>query len=315
MSKVSIVVPIYNASCWLPECFASLRQQGDCELVLVDDGSTDSSAEMCRQFLATDGVRGKLVQQSNGGLSSARNAGIAAASGQYIAFCDADDAYLPGGVPLLLKILEEQAECDIAVGQFTRKKGETAKDGRYFCLDALSSVISTLYQEKLFHQSAWGKLYRRRLFDHGPNFAEGRWYEDFEFLPRIYHRTRNIAFTTSLVYYYRPNRQSFLNRWSPARADALYAADSVRAYVAMHMPLAVPAATSRRFSAYFNIFLLALRHSQGQLAGRCLAELHTMRRAILADRRCRPKNRLGAALCTFLPNFHQSPKQTAAPRE
>lgn len=296
MSKVSIIVPVYNAEPWLDACFAGLRQQGDCEIVLVDDGSTDGSAALCRRFLAEPGVNGVLVQKANGGLSSARNAGIAAASGDYIAFCDADDAYLPGAIAALVEVLEGDAGCGIAVGQFTRSENTAFRPGRHFYVDAAEAVTATLYQEKYFHQSAWAKLYRRGIFDSQPNFAEGRWYEDFEFLPRVYSRTSKIGITTATVYYYRPNPSSFLARWSDGRADALFAADSVCSFVADNMPTAAAAALSRRFSAYFNIYLLARRHSRPDLAARCLAELRQMCPRILADRRCRLKNRLGAMM-------------------
>ena len=92
MPKISIIVPIYNSERYLRECIESVIGQSfaDMELVLVDDGSTDSSPDICSEYAAVDG-RIKVVTQPNGGLSAARNKGIDAASGEYLFFIDSDD--------------------------------------------------------------------------------------------------------------------------------------------------------------------------------------------------------------------------------
>ena len=95
--RYSIIVPVYNVEAYLPECVESLLNQDTAEpyeILLVDDGSTDSSGALCDEFAARDS-RVRVFHKENGGVSAARNTGIRAASGQYICFCDGDDLYLP----------------------------------------------------------------------------------------------------------------------------------------------------------------------------------------------------------------------------
>ena len=97
-SMVSIVIPVYNCGEYLPRCVNSLTEQtyGNLEIILVDDGSTDSTPEICDRLAASDS-RVAVVHKANGGVSSARNAGIEAAKGEFIAFADADEDAVPTG--------------------------------------------------------------------------------------------------------------------------------------------------------------------------------------------------------------------------
>ena len=94
--KISIIVPVYNSEKYLPETAQSILKQSfsDFELILVDDGSKDGSGKICDQLAAKD-TRIKVIHKTNGGICSARNAGLKEAAGEYIAFCDNDDIYLP----------------------------------------------------------------------------------------------------------------------------------------------------------------------------------------------------------------------------
>ena len=92
MASVSVIVPVYNAEKWLRDALASLQAQSysDFEVILVDDGSTDTSSSICREFCGMDS-RFRLISQKNAGVSAARNAGIDDAHGEWLAFLDADD--------------------------------------------------------------------------------------------------------------------------------------------------------------------------------------------------------------------------------
>lgn len=96
MPKVSVIVPVYNAEKYLQECVDSILRQtlADLELILVDDGSTDSSPALCDWYAEQD-ARVKVIHKPNGRAASARNAGIRAASGDYVAFVDSDDWVSP----------------------------------------------------------------------------------------------------------------------------------------------------------------------------------------------------------------------------
>ena len=116
MIKVSIIVPVYNAEQYLQECVDSILHQtiSDIELLLVDDGSIDSSPALCDQYAAQD-IRVKAIHKPNGRAASARNAGLRAASGEYIAFVDADDWVSPDMYEKML-----QADADVVLCDYVR---------------------------------------------------------------------------------------------------------------------------------------------------------------------------------------------------
>jgi len=112
MPAVSVIIPSYNSGRYLAEAIQSVLDQTyhDFEVIIVDDGSTDNTGEVTRQF---DDSRVRYIRQENKGLSAARNTGVNAASGEYIAFLDADDAYLPDKLGSQIKFLENQPSVDV----------------------------------------------------------------------------------------------------------------------------------------------------------------------------------------------------------
>lgn len=121
MPKVSVIVPVYNAEKYLQECVDSILRQtlADLELILVDDGSTDSSPALCDRYAEQD-ARVKVIHKPNGRAASARNAGIRAASGDYVAFVDSDDWVSP---EMYEKMLGTGA--DVTLCDYVRFQGKT----------------------------------------------------------------------------------------------------------------------------------------------------------------------------------------------
>ena len=107
MEKISIIVPIYNVAPYLPACLDSIIHQTylNLEIILVDDGSTDSSNKICEQYKTVD-PRIQVIHQKNQGVSTARNAGLALAAGHYITFADADDLLEPSLLAECIKAIE-----------------------------------------------------------------------------------------------------------------------------------------------------------------------------------------------------------------
>lgn len=294
---VSIIVPIYNCEKYLNECVESILDQSfkDIEVILVDDGSPDSSPAICEDFAANYPQIVKVTHQANGGLSRARNAGLRLASGEFIMFVDSDDTIPPRAVEFLHSAFQRYPECDISVGLYSHNKDFKFEESKFNLVKPVDAIRQTLYQKNPFHNSASAKLYRRALFDSNEPFAPGRYYEDLEFMPRIYSKAKTIAFSNTIVYYYRKNSASFINTWSSSRTDALWAVDSVVDFVARNCPDALPAAVSRRFSAYYNIFGLSIKYAP-EITNRCWSEIKAMRRAVVRDRHVRLKNKLGACV-------------------
>ena len=167
--KLSILVPIYNVEKYLHRCVDSLLRQDvtDCEIVLVDDGSTDRSGEICDLYAKKNACI-SVVHQANGGLVSARNRGIQEARGTYIAFVDSDDWLEDGMYKDLLKAAEA-SNADICAGGAKRE----LRSGKcsYICGQhsqslelASKEAVFSMYSAVYFDWSLCGKIYRRELF-------------------------------------------------------------------------------------------------------------------------------------------------------
>jgi len=117
--RVSVIIPSYNAEAFLSDAVKSVLHQTwrELELIIVNDGSTDSTRSMAEQFSGDD-RRVKIVDKRNGGPSSARNAGIAAASGDAICFLDADDVFLPDKLQKQVSFLEQFPGCDLVFSDY-----------------------------------------------------------------------------------------------------------------------------------------------------------------------------------------------------
>lgn len=299
---ISVIVPVYNGAAdggaLLRECLDSIvTQQGaDFELLAIDDGSTDDTAEILA------GYAGKypfvrVFGKVNGGVSSARNLGVSRALGEYVCFVDADDCLLPGALSAFAASLR-RTEAPVIIGTAAADRHRVAAaDGSFGIKEygAADYAARTLYQRG-GHNSPWAMLVRRGLLEAEP-FDETMRYEDLELSCRLYLRAGLIAVIDSPVYFYRHNPASFLNSWTPARADSLRATAAIEKYVAANEPCLLPAARDRRLSANFNVFILASLNGAGQpLTEQCWKQIRQYRRESLFNRRVRLKNKLGIIL-------------------
>lgn len=305
---VSVIVPVYNAGQFLGEALESLRSQSHArfEAILVDDGSTDDSATICRGYADRD-PRFKLLSQENSGVSAARNAGIEAATGRWIAFLDADDLLYAESIRPMLDAAAATGAPVVAARYDTGvSPAKPRGNGRCRTLTADEAIAIGLYQKRILN-NPWGMLFSSELFKEpdAPRFRPGR-YEDLDLFYRVFERAGSIALLERTVYLYRDNPGSFINTWSAGRLDALDVTDRIVAHYrqrARHRPgktsdRLLRAALDRRFSAHFNILLLMLRAGvdpPGQKE-RCLRVIHMERRRELADSATRLKNKIGALL-------------------
>lgn len=268
------------------------------EIILVDDHSTDGSADICRAYAERYPGKVFFMMSEGDSVSMARNTGLAHVRGRYVAFADGDDMWLPGGMKLLLEVVESSG-ADIAVGGFTRTAGAKGSgSGKVTVADSSEAVIATLYQEPAMHTGCWAKLYRREAIT-AQMFAPMRYYEDIVATVETYLRVRKIAFVDSVVYYYRYNPDSITNTWSDGRLDMIWAVNTVSDIIQEKLPEAVPAAAARAFSARFNLFNLAVKVGREDIASDCYRQIVARRARMLADRRVRLKNKAGA-LASFL---------------
>ena len=209
---ISIIVPVYNVESYLEECLESIKNQtyADIEVILVNDGSTDGSREICEQYCEKD-IRFRLINQENQGQSVARNRGVKESVGQFIMFVDSDDVINTNVLEVLLPYMK--TDVDIVECRMTRKKEE-------FFLNKISTIvfegnskeaILNCIAFKEVKYCAFKKLYRREIVEKIP-FLEGYIYEDvFTGINYLKH-IRKIVVIDYIGYYYRVRANSTMTK-------------------------------------------------------------------------------------------------------
>lgn len=300
---VSVIIPVYNVEKYLCQCLDSVLAQtfSNLEIITVDDGSTDNSATICDEYADRDS-RIRVIHKANGGLSSARNAGLDIATGQWIFFLDSDDYIGPDCIKLLLDTAIA-TNAGIATCSYTHNPNTVAGNGKVKLLTNKVAINRTLHQTHGMINSACVKLFRREIFD-TERFTEGQWYEDLDSFYRFYAKSETIAVVNSPQYYYRLHTGSFLGHWSPERLHVLDVMVTMRQWIAQQMPELLPAVNDREFAAACNMFLLMSREAPTNPAlDRCWALIGKHRTNVLFGRGIRPKNRIGALVSFLGRNF------------
>ena len=214
MPYVSIIVPVYNVLPYLCRCVSSLTGQSfdNIELILVDDGSTDGSGELC-DILARDDPRIRVIHKQNGGLSDARNCGLDAARGDYITFVDSDDFVTSDYVRYLLSLFGYSPKSNVAAcAHFVVRDKKCKVSTRFSGRTVLCR--RDVYRHLLYHDivdvCAWAKLYRKSVFD-SLRFPVGRLYEDTYLFSDVMSRTESIVFGGRPQYFYIMREGSIVN--------------------------------------------------------------------------------------------------------
>lgn len=294
---VSVVIPVYNASRYLRECVDSVLAQthADMDIMLVDDGSTDDSGAICDSYAAADG-RVRVLYIANGGVSVARNRGVESATGEFVTFVDADDKLHPRCVEVMLDVLKKTGAAMVMVDS-TSKLSRLSDRGQVHTVGVEEAIELTLYQTR-YQCSPWAKLIPRKALLRQP-MRPGIRFEDLDWFYRLYRAVGGkIAVTSAPLYFYRVNSWSFLGNFTPERLDVLDVVDRIEEYFAGDERLSA-AARDRKFSANFNIFILASRHGLDDVAERCWGVVRSYRASELRNPRVRIKNQIGA-LVSFL---------------
>ena len=208
---VSIIVPVYNVENYVSECIESLLNQSykNLEIILVDDGSADSSGEICDEYAQKDD-RIKVVHKINGGLSEARNTGINMARGQYYLFVDGDDFLADDAV---LRLVESvyNASCDIAVCNMIRYF-ENNKTEVFYKPSEYSKVLYGLDRfETLSQPSVCNKIFSSALFEK-IRFPKGKFYEDTFVYHELVYNANKVALVDYDGYFYRSRSSSILGQ-------------------------------------------------------------------------------------------------------
>lgn len=215
---ISVIIPVYNARAYLAECLDSILAQTyrNTEILLIDDGSTDGSGELCGEYAKKDS-RVRVLRKANGGASSARNAGLRAATGEYVYFLDSDDRVAPELLEKLHRSAEENQSELVFFDAYTVEE-ETGAVSRAnyshkeaYPPDTGRNMIKKLVANGDFHMGICLLFCKKELLDrHSLTFTEGIVYEDFLFSCQAYCLANRVSYVPEFLYCRRYRKNSVM---------------------------------------------------------------------------------------------------------
>lgn len=255
MPLVSVVLPIYNVENYLERCVKSVCMQtySNLEILLIDDGSTDSSGKMCDKF-ATEDKRIRVFHKKNGGLSDARNYGIKKARAELISFIDSDDFVDRDYIQYLYQLISKY-DTDMAICQhrvcFKNKKKKDYGAGGDIILSNKKCIEKMLYHD-VIDTSAWAKLYKIKLFDN-VQYPKGKWFEDIATTYALMLKCEKIAVGLESKYNYILRPDSIVNsEFKLKKMDLLEMTDQMAADILKIYPDLEKAVLRRQVYARFS---------------------------------------------------------------
>lgn len=228
---ISIIIPIYNAEKEIKRMLRSIQNQSftEYEVIMIDDGSKDRSAEICKNFTKND-IRFKYYSQKNQGVSIARNNGLKRANGEYIAFLDADDDIDENYFEELLKACQNAdiAVCDVVVERDGREhKRFTGGD----VLLNKEEAINLLLSRRVINSGPCAKLYKRNVLS-TQEFPLMKTYEDILFNLGVFSNAAFVAITSKTQYHYIENIQGAMSSMGKAPSlDIIVASEQIMNYI------------------------------------------------------------------------------------
>lgn len=211
---ISVIVPVYNVEAYLHRCLDSIICQTyqNLEIILVDDGSPDNSGAICDEYAKKD-KRIQVIHKQNGGVSSARNAGLEAASGEYIGWVDSDD-WIEHDMFEYLKDLAVTSQADVAqCGRYWENGDFVAEQYRSACglqvIDLLADVTPSMW--KGIANEVWCKLFRADIIEHIRFRNDLSVGEDIDFVLRVLRRAKRFAIGAEAKYHYCQRPESLYN--------------------------------------------------------------------------------------------------------
>lgn len=209
MPKISIIIPIYNVEEYLFKSLNSVLNQTfkDFEVIMVNDGSTDSSVEIAQTFVEKDS-RFQLVNQENKGLSGARNTGLKSVNGDFVFYLDSDDYLTPNALELLFNA-SQKYEADAVQGNFYYDYSDylllNKQQDENEIVYSRDEAMMALLEHKIVLNFAWGKLIKKDLALQF-QFPEGKYFEDTFWMAQLIHCcTKYIALNKPILYYLQRN--------------------------------------------------------------------------------------------------------------
>lgn len=226
MAKIAVIVPVYNVENHIRNCIESILNQSfdDFKLILINDGSTDKSYDICEEYEVSD-RRIKLIDQENMGLSMARNNGLEISTEKYVTFLDSDDYIHKDMLKVLLEnLIETSADISVCDHQKVYEGLRPEYEEKENEIRVLSNIEAV---EKIVRDNdenmivAWGKIYKRELFE-GVRYPRGKYHEDEFVTYKLFYKAKDIVKTSAKLHYYTQRDESITgDKYSLKRLEKL----------------------------------------------------------------------------------------------
>ena len=256
MDLISVIVPIYNSEKFLKPCLDSVINQTykNLDIILIDDGSTDDSGNICEEYAKNDG-RIRVFHKQNGGISVARNEGIQNARGAYITFVDSDDRIFPDMIDYLYRLIDQyQCKMSLCTHTVIWEDGKKSKcmggNGEERC--SSEKCLKRMLYHDVIDTSVWGKLYSVELMDNIV-FPAGKLFEDIGTVYKLFIKSQEIACGYQSKYEYRIRKHSITTQsFSLGKLDLPEMTDLMAEEVLNVFPGLKEATLRRRVYARFS---------------------------------------------------------------
>lgn len=240
MELISIIVPAYNVEKYVKTCIDSILRQSytNFELLLIDDGSTDSTPALCDAYAQQD-TRIKCFHKPNGGLSDARNYGLERMTGNYVTFIDSDDYVSDSYIECLVNMLYADSEIQIAMlpGQMLRESDSPAvyTDNGIQIISSTEAMKKMMLRQDITHTS-WGKLFSANLWN-DIRFPVGQNYEDYATTYHVFIHAKKVAYCSNRLYYYLQHSDSIMHQTCSVKTlSVLDVSDAVTDFILKKCP-------------------------------------------------------------------------------
>ena len=315
-AAISVIIPVYKVEQYLDRCVNSIVHQSyhHLDIILVDDGSPDSCPEQCDDWASRD-TRIRVIHKVNGGLSSARNAGLDIASGSYVSFVDSDDWLEPNALETMLTWAQEQ-RCEVVMAGTAKTYDDSTVINteqhipvtRYQSRDALSAF---LYHRNNLAGAVWNKLFAMRLFTGNQplRFPEGLNSEDYYVFARIYSSMDAMYFDPQALYHYcvRDDSICTTTKIDQHTFDKIAVSDEVCEYLASTGFDDDHALAFFRMQARRDVlFDIIGKHATGALIRQCQCELNRYAKPVYMDRTVSAADKLKLLAFTTAPQWYHA---------
>lgn len=232
---VTVIIPVYNVETYLERCLESIINQTykELEIIIVDDGSTDKSSQICDTYKTKD-TRICVYHKKNGGLSDARNYGLDRMNGEYVTFVDSDDYISRDYIEVLYRLIKKNDNIDISMMDkqvvYDNDVPRSTIEFKEEIMDREHAIKKMLLRDGVSH-TAWGKLYKSVLWKE-IRFPFGRLYEDYLTIYKVFENVNMISYCNEKKYYYYQRSNSIMNnKLNKKKLTELDVTDEISSYL------------------------------------------------------------------------------------